>query len=349
MDKTTIDKVLGKLPPESAQYAVRDITLLTSSIFNETHFISLKKIFGIDFSMLFWFTQEDGQVCFYRPGPEYDLFAKTIGEKALGDEAFVKKISDVLIGMTDQINHFIENHKTLEDLLPKWQEFYELYRDFFAYHQVVYWASVYLTELPEDKKAKVEDKINVLDSAYKYNEKVVPDVETYFIDLGIGELVYAEVGKQNPSTSSRPAGKRSVLTLDGKTTILPIEEASLLAKAIRDDYQKYLDNLTEVKGLAVSKGVARGKVRLVTDLNKLSECEDGDILVTTQTRPQYNSAIHKVAGIVTDEGGYLCHASMLAREFKMPCIVGTKNATKMLKTGDTVEVDADNGVVKIIK
>ncbi|MFA7209237.1 MAG: PEP-utilizing enzyme [Parcubacteria group bacterium] len=57
----------------------------------------------------------------------------------------------------------------------------------------------------------------------------------------------------------------------------------------------------------------------------------------------------KVKAIVTDEDGMLCHASMLAREFKIPCIVGTKIATQVLRDGDLVEVDADKGIVRIIK
>ena len=78
MNKPTLNKILAKLPPESAQYAVRDMTFLTCSIFNDTHFISFKKFFGVPFSMLFWYGRPDGQICLYRPGPEYDRFAKNL-------------------------------------------------------------------------------------------------------------------------------------------------------------------------------------------------------------------------------------------------------------------------------
>jgi pyruvate,water dikinase len=67
------------------------------------------------------------------------------------------------------------------------------------------------------------------------------------------------------------------------------------------------------------------------------------------TSPDWLPLIQKAVAIVTDEGGITSHASIVARELKKPCIVGTKNATKILKDGDQVEVDADSGIVKIIK
>ena len=67
------------------------------------------------------------------------------------------------------------------------------------------------------------------------------------------------------------------------------------------------------------------------------------------TRPEFIPLIRKAAAIVTDAGGILCHAAIVAREMKKPCIVGTKVATKAFKDGDLVEVDANKGVVKILK
>jgi pyruvate,water dikinase len=67
------------------------------------------------------------------------------------------------------------------------------------------------------------------------------------------------------------------------------------------------------------------------------------------TTPDYVSAMEKSVGFITDSGGITCHAAIISREFGVPCIVGTKNATTMLKDGDLVEVDADNGVVRILE
>jgi pyruvate,water dikinase len=66
------------------------------------------------------------------------------------------------------------------------------------------------------------------------------------------------------------------------------------------------------------------------------------------TVPDLVSAMKRAAAIVTDEGGVTCHAAIISRELKKPCIIGTKVATKVFKDGDLVEVDANKGIVRII-
>jgi pyruvate,water dikinase len=66
------------------------------------------------------------------------------------------------------------------------------------------------------------------------------------------------------------------------------------------------------------------------------------------TQPEFLPAMKKAVAIITDEGGLTCHAAIVARELKRPCIIGTKNATKILRDGDYVEVDANNGIIKIL-
>ncbi len=74
----------------------------------------------------------------------------------------------------------------------------------------------------------------------------------------------------------------------------------------------------------------------------------GEIIVANMTHPDYIPAIRKARAIVTDEGGVVCHAAIISRELKIPCIIGTGEATKVFKDGDRVEVDALRGVVKKI-
>ena len=72
-------------------------------------------------------------------------------------------------------------------------------------------------------------------------------------------------------------------------------------------------------------------------------------MVSPMTTPNYLAAMKKAAAFITDEGGITCHAAIVARELKKPCLIGTKIATKVLRDGDLVEVDAGRGVVKILK
>ena len=105
----------------------------------------------------------------------------------------------------------------------------------------------------------------------------------------------------------------------------------------------------EISGQIGNKGFARGIARIVLDINKSDHFKRGDILVAGMTRPEYVPLMKKAAAIVTDEGGITCHAAIVSRELGKPCIIGAKIATKVLKDGDLVEVDAEKGVVKVIK
>lgn len=110
-----------------------------------------------------------------------------------------------------------------------------------------------------------------------------------------------------------------------------------------------LENITELKGTVASKGFSRGKVRVVFNQEDSNKFEDGEILVASMTTPELINAMRRAAAYITDEGGTTCHAAIIAREFHKPCIIATKIATKVLKDGDMVEVDANAGVVRILK
>lgn len=104
-----------------------------------------------------------------------------------------------------------------------------------------------------------------------------------------------------------------------------------------------------IKGRIACKGKVTGTVKVVTKLSELSEVKEGDVLVAKMTTPDYMIAIHKVVAMVTDDGGITCHAAIVSREFNIPCITGTRNATQVLSNGDIVEVDANLGIVRMVE
>lgn len=105
----------------------------------------------------------------------------------------------------------------------------------------------------------------------------------------------------------------------------------------------------ELKGFVASRGKVRGRAKVLESAEELSKVEDGDVLVAVMTRPDYLPAMQKAVAFVTDEGGITCHAAIVAREMKKPCIIGTKIATKTFKDGDEIEVDAEKGTVTLIE
>lgn len=109
------------------------------------------------------------------------------------------------------------------------------------------------------------------------------------------------------------------------------------------------ENKDEIKGMGINKKIVKGEVLLISQKDKLEKIRPGRIIVTYMTTPFMIPYLKKAAGIITDEGGILCHAAIVAREFGIPTIVGTNTATKILKSGNRVELDTEKGVVKILK
>lgn len=113
-----------------------------------------------------------------------------------------------------------------------------------------------------------------------------------------------------------------------------------------------LDQIThsdQLSGFVACLGKAQGVVNIISHQGEFKKFKAGDILVTSMTHPEFLNIMKKAAAIVTDEGGITCHAAIISRELKIPCVIGTKVATKVFKDGDMVEVDANNGIVRKIK
>jgi len=105
---------------------------------------------------------------------------------------------------------------------------------------------------------------------------------------------------------------------------------------------------SEINGIPACKGKVKGIVKIINKISELTKLKKGDILITNETTPDFMVGIRKAKGIVTNIGGITSHAAIVSRELGIPCIIGTKIATKVFKDGDLVEVDANKGVVRKI-
>lgn len=136
-------------------------------------------------------------------------------------------------------------------------------------------------------------------------------------------------------------------------------ESKLLDPAVTRRFHKVIqgshkagdnaDPSQAVKGFSANGGKVKGIVRVILGSKDFHKLNPGDILVTTMTSVDFVPIMERAAAFVTNEGGITSHASIVAREMNKPCIIGTKNATQVLKDGDEVEVNADAGVVQIIQ
>lgn len=131
----------------------------------------------------------------------------------------------------------------------------------------------------------------------------------------------------------------------GKNRIFIGQEAKRFLA--RQKFEKIrIGKIKELTGMCACPGKARGRVKIVNLQEEISKMQDGDIMVAHTTFPALVPAMKKAAAIVTEDGGITCHAAIVSRELKIPCVVGTKIATKILKDGDMVEVDATKGIVR---
>ena len=110
-----------------------------------------------------------------------------------------------------------------------------------------------------------------------------------------------------------------------------------------EEYKMLEKGEVVVKGTSVGSKIATGQAKIIEDLKDISTFNDGDILVTTMTDPDWVPIMKKSAAIVTNRGGRTCHAAIVARELGIPCVVGTSDATEKINEGDDLTVDCSGG------
>ena len=168
----------------------------------------------------------------------------------------------------------------------------------------------------------------------KVRERVLNDREIEEL-VKFAELIENHYGTPQDVEWGIEKGNVYILQSRAITTIKERKEE----KSVKGDVKILL------KGLGASPGIGTGKVRTIDSEREIGKVEEGDILVTTMTTPDMVPAMKRASAIVTDEGGMTCHAAIVSRELGVPAVVGTKDATKILKDGMVVTVDGEKGLV----
>ncbi|MBW2968312.1 hypothetical protein KY362_07570 [Candidatus Woesearchaeota archaeon] len=162
--------------------------------------------------------------------------------------------------------------------------------------------------------------------------------------LTIGEVLKKDTSQLESRRQMREQGKFFILSYkDGVESVDWTDDPLALV-----DELEGVEDADILKGAVAFKGNVEGAVRLVLS-GDIRDFNEGDVLVAASTNPNILPIMKKASAIVTDEGGALCHAAIVSRELRIPCIIGTKNATKLLKDGDRVIVNATSGTVRVIK
>lgn len=204
---------------------------------------------------------------------------------------------------------------------------------------------------PEEMLAKLEE-LRGADEFFARNDLFVKDcVEALGGRRELANFLMPEEFPELPPEEVLLARTKGIVSADGTINHVGTldEFASSHPEYVFEGLFDKIGEVSELKGQAAFRGVKQGRVRVVKNKQQMQIFEACEIMVSPMTTPDFLPAMKKAAAFVTDEGGVTCHAAIVARELKKPCIIGTKVATKALKDGDLVEVDADKGVVMILK
>lgn len=182
------------------------------------------------------------------------------------------------------------------------------------------------------------------------------EIASYHFDEII-ELIKNGKKQNSDVLAERQRGFLTVWT-QGEIKNYIAEEAHNQIKDLLEFRANEIKTTKEVKGSVASwldknQTIITGRAFVLTSAfgpeGELKKFQDGDILVATQTHPNLVPQMKKTTAIVTDEGGITCHAAIVSRELGKPCIIGTKLATKIFKTGERIELNLKNGIVKKAK
>jgi len=253
-----------------------------------------------------------------------DLKGKELDEKLQSEEVYRKDVKEARKDMLERY-YFSEEIRRLSNLLRSITFLKSLRVDA---SWMFYWAmEPIFSKVAKDNYMSVEQ--------VKY---LTPDEIT---DLLRGRSI-------DESKANRRKRMSAFVFEEGNLRELDSEKARKAFELLQTE-TSVDEDVNEVTGDTGSPGTAQGVVKIVDTPEEMSKTEDGNVLVSHATSPRLVPAMKKASAVVSEVGGVTSHAAIVSRELETPCVIGITNATKLLEDGDSVMVDADEGVVKIVE
>jgi phosphohistidine swiveling domain-containing protein len=322
--------------------------------YTEDNTVSNDSAFGLSV----YVSQKGVSDCWVSEGKKKYLGRRLIAQ-VQSDEKTIKKTADNLKSHARKVFSFIKKNSGKKVGLELYNGFWKEMSDYYLWHLsckyiVDYFSSEELRKyLPALEEARLYAE-PVFREQENFMEKIAEQIAVE-VDLPKELVLSATKGELRAYFAGAKLPPRLILEERFSEAVQFFEsgESLLFSGAEAVEMEKIVLPKAGEEGLVgqvAYKGKSKGIVRIVIDPLKYSgPFADGDILVTGMTRPEFLPLMKKAGSFVTDAGGILSHAAIVAREMKKPCIIGTKIATKVLKDGDMIEVDAEKGVVKIIQ
>lgn len=324
----------------------RDLSLFSVQSWQKGYLQYFKQKLGWSYPILFYY---DGtKVNFFHTIADFSHFKEIITQKIIEDKILfdglnTEFLADVTLLKSITKNIDLSDISTIFNLGGKIMSFYIfVVSDAFVVAVPDAWRSRIKSEgILYEVDEKIEKMLKKL-----LKEKKYPPSLSHF-------LTYQEIQKLQKNISISPEEikrrkKKYIVYKNAVLTDTNFQDFCLQYGFVNPEDKERIVHRRQLSGMVASRGYAKGKVVILDSKKKINQIRKGSILVTVMTNVTHTLAMKKAEAIVTDEGGVTCHAAILSRELKKPCIVGTKYATKILKDNDMVEVDAIQGVVRKI-
>ncbi len=328
-----------------------------NTILGEHNTRVLRDAFGIDLTQALYIYKNGYTFAFFEERT-YQKFGRATAEKLMAHPELVTVWSENFIKATDAILDFITKYIDTDITATLYRTYVTLFNDYSTWHRAV---KVVVDFLPDDISQKY---LPTFSRARVYAEPVYEQTEKFvfaltkrlaattgyhykhLLALSHPELAAYVSGGALPDEQklARRSRAAAIIFKDGVYEIHTGQHAQLIEQQVGEKHE----GGPVIKGTTAYPGIVTGTVRVIFNPEHVADFEEGSILVTGMTRPEFLYLMKKSAAFVTDAGGMLSHAAITARELKKPCVVGTEIATRILKDGDKIEVDATKGVIKKI-
>lgn len=348
----------------------RDWSVLYTQMWYESYIREFKKQFGQVYSEVIYEGKEGSVEGFRAPIEHIDGLREFVLGKLKKDPSWLSKQSKILIEETKETINFANkirerplseySNKDLAELLKK---FFELNIKLGPRFIITFWFPIHMEKHPDLRKYK--DEIKAASEARNISEKLGSVVDPSLREIGRDVLKRANlpedlskfINYEEIITFLEKGQKIDVRKIAQRKDYFIVANKGILIQSMKEylsdhEYglkEEVVEQTSEIKGSIAYPGLVKGKAILIKNKEMFNKFKEGDIVITSMTNPDYLPILRNALAFVTDEGGITCHAAIAARELKKPCIIGTKIATKVLKDGDVIEVDANKGVVRKLR
>ena len=296
----------------------------------------LEKVIGIGFiDIIMKFDGEKLEI--FRIAEDLAKVKKNMLEYASSSN-FEKKLRKYEDEIT-KFDQIIKQGENIEEAVNYFARLYPLYG-------VSYYVSnLWPDELTQDKKRQI---INICKTYRRLSEGILNKLDSFVAN-------YLKKRSLSLFTTREELEKNQIISnlrkgyIFSKGKFLNISWNKFLSSNNFSFIEKEVKQRKTLKGQIASPGKVKGISKLIFSPLDFHKIRKDEILISPMTQPTFVPILGRVSGIVTDEGGITCHAAIVSRELNIPCIIGTKVATRTLKDGDFVEVDANEGVVHPVK